>query len=551
MQSKANGRPEKAKTVTSFQTRHGLTAFRWGWSVFVIMATTVPYLLNRFSTPPGYHYTWILPPYPEDSYGYMAWEQQAAHGAWLFKIKYTALPHDAFLFHPFFLVCGWISSIFSCDIGIVFLAVKTVGVGIFLLTFYSYIDYLGLTRIQSITASILVGVSSGFGGIFGFSNLINPSQGISADIGIMDMTTFESLLWNPLWVYSLILMIMAMFWLDRGTRDARASDLWLSGLATGVMALIHPYSQPLLLVFAAIVIIARKRAGAAGYLCRYFAASLPFVIYVAFVSEFNPIVSKHNPLGEMDSPPFAAYALGFGLPLILCVAGLAVERGQLIKRYWQIILWFLLSVTFAYLPFWFQMKFIFGAHIPLCIMAGISFDLILNKCSSVAARDCVLVLALVVLLPLVASTPMYLLAVGSTEVAQNERGSYYISDELMQGLKFLKASTNPDQVVFANYETSRLIPAISGNTVVWGHWAMSVDLKEREAWINHLFAPQSNWDDEQRSRDFWSNDIQFIFADGDIKQSVEQYPYKWRVILKDADKVFENNSVVIYQRRKT
>ncbi len=42
------------------------------------------------------------------------------------------------------------------------------------------------------------------------------------------------------------------------------------------------------------------------------------------------------------------------------------------KQYWQVVLWFLMSVVFAYFPFWFQRKLIFGAHIPLCILAAVS-----------------------------------------------------------------------------------------------------------------------------------------------------------------------------------
>ena len=71
----------------------GLRAFRVCWIAFMIVATSLPYVLNWLSAPPGYHYTWILPPYPEDSFGYMAWSQQAARGSLLFRLKYTALPH--------------------------------------------------------------------------------------------------------------------------------------------------------------------------------------------------------------------------------------------------------------------------------------------------------------------------------------------------------------------------------------------------------------------------------------------------------------------------
>src|ERR1039457_2620066 len=120
----------------------GIRAFRWGWTAFVVFATSVPYLLNWLHTPTGFHYTWIIPPYPQDSLGYMAWSQQAAHGSLLFKIKYTALPQSAFLFHPFFLICGWMSRIFSCEVGIIHFVMKAVGTVLFLLIFYRYTDYL-------------------------------------------------------------------------------------------------------------------------------------------------------------------------------------------------------------------------------------------------------------------------------------------------------------------------------------------------------------------------------------------------------------------------
>ena len=110
----------------------GLRVFRAGWTVFVVLATTVPYGLNLMVAPSGSHYTWIVPPYPEDSLAYRAWSQQAAHGSLLFQLKYTALPHAAFLFQPLFLICGWISAVFHCDIGIVHLVVKAVGVVLFL-----------------------------------------------------------------------------------------------------------------------------------------------------------------------------------------------------------------------------------------------------------------------------------------------------------------------------------------------------------------------------------------------------------------------------------
>jgi len=183
-------------------------------------------------------------------------------------------------------------------------------------------------------------------------------------------------------------------------------------------------------------------------------------------------------------------------------------------------------------------------------MSGVVFDSVLAKWSAGRKRKWAWITAAFLFLPLFASTSWYLLASQNREVKANEDSAYFVSNEIMDGLKILRERTKPDDVVLAMPGTTRLIPAFSGNTVVWGHWAMSIDYKERQASLAKLFDKGSNLDDEAKAREFWENDIQIIFADGTLKQSIEQYPFVWRVILKDARKIFENNSVVIYQRSK-
>jgi hypothetical protein len=536
--------PEMAPTPAT-----GLRAFRWGLTIFVLLATSGPYLLNWLSTPAGFHYTWIIPPHPDDAYAYMAWSRQAAHGSLLFKIKYTAMPHPAFLFQPFFLICGWISALSACDVGVVLWMAKSAGVVFFFITFFAYIDFLGLDRFQSVAASLLAGVSSGLGGLFVLFGAGTQSPIAPADLMLVDSNTFWSLLWNPLFPWSLATITLAIHWLDRGTRDGRKSDFWFSGLATGVLALIHPYSQLLLFVFAGITVLLRRRAEALGCLWRFCSAAFPFVFYLVLMAEFNPVVSRHSSRGQMLSPPLACYALGFGVPLLLCVAGLALGRAQLAKRYWQVILWFLLSISFAYLPIWFQRKLIFGAHIPLCILAGISVDLLRTRCSGTPARQWILTVGALILLPLLVSTPIYHLIDQSRAVKANADHAYLISNERMEGLEFLKENSKPDEIVFASMETSFVIPVYSGNTVLWGHWAMSVDAEERTAWFQALFQGQPNWDDDKRAGQFWGAGIQYIFADGNLEQWLKQNPPEWRVILNQADQVFTNSSVTIYRHR--
>ena len=547
MKKRAPGRPRKSTAASSVY----LTNFRRVWICFIVAATSAPYLFNWWSAPAGFHYTWIIPPYPEDSFGYLAWAEQAARGAWLFKIKFTSVPHAAFLFHPLFLVCGWLSAIFSCPLGIVFLVVKAIGIILFFLVLYRYFDFLGLTGSQSTAASVLLSISSGIGGILLLLGVQARWAAMSTDLWMPESNTFWSLLWNPLFPFSLTLMLLSIFWVDRGTRTSLTTDMWRAGLAAGVMSLLHAYSVPLLFAWSGIVVVARHQRQSVRYLWPYFAAALPFVVYVAALSRFNPILERHSQAGTMKSPPVIEYVLGLGLPLVAVIAGLILFRTQWLKNTWQIVLWFLLALAFAYAPFWFQRKLIFGAHIPLCIIAAIVFDLILVRWLGARQRQWAWVAAAVFLAPVLATTSGVLLLNQAAQVQANEDGAYFLSDAMLQALNVLRDKTRPEQVVLATPQTSRIIPGYAGNTVVWGHWAMSVDFQEQQAKFSRIFEGRSELADEAKAAEFWGEQINYFFADGKFKESMEQSPFLWKLILKGARKIFENDEVVIYERPET
>lgn len=522
-------------------------AFRYGWTAFLVCATSFPYLLSFLSAPAGYRYTWILPPYPEDSLGYLSWSEQAARGALLFKVKYTALAQPAFLFHPFFLICGWAGRVFSVDLALVHFIAKEIGVVLFFLLFYKYTDYLELTDFQTVVASILLGVSSGTGGVLAFMGFADRLPFKPADLWVPELTTYWSLLWNPLFPYSLLLMLLVIYQIDRSSRLKRKRDIWVAGLTAGVLALVHPYSQPLLLTFAVILITVRVRDQWLSYLIRYCIPLFPFDLYLLLLLKFQPVVSQHNSRGAMTSPSVPALLAGFGVPLLILLLGFTVEWGGWLKRYWQVGLWFLLCFSFSYLPLWFQRKLILGAHIPLCILAAISFDLMLSRISSPPRRKLAAAIATIALIPVLVATPVYLLKTERAAVQDNSKGAYFLSDDVVNAMKYLKNRTNPEELVLASLGTSRFIPAYSGNRVLWGHWAMSVDFERRKDWYETLFGREQNWYDTERSNMFWSTGIVYIFSDQDMKRAIENRPWQWDVILRHADKVFQNGAVTIYK----
>src|SRR3990167_9418838 len=123
--------------------------FKRSWTGFILALTVAPYLVYFLSTPAGYTYTWIIPPYPADAYAYRAWSKQSCDGNILFSLKYTDLPHRPFLFHPFFLICGRFSRLTGIDIGIVHLLAKSLGVLLFFHVFFKFLESFQLGKIPA------------------------------------------------------------------------------------------------------------------------------------------------------------------------------------------------------------------------------------------------------------------------------------------------------------------------------------------------------------------------------------------------------------------
>ena len=150
------------------------------------------------------------------------------------------------------------------------------------------------------------------------------------------------------------------------------------------------------------------------------------------------------------------------------------------KQYWQVVLWFLMSVVFAYFPFWFQRKLIFGAHIPLCILAAVSFDHMLAKRPTGWSRGLCRAVATAALFRDSGCDPNLILLINETkEVRVTTTLALLHKQRYDERPQALNRRSKPVDIVYASLQTSRFIPAFSGNTVLWSYSAMSVDFDDR------------------------------------------------------------------------
>lgn len=518
--------------------------FERAWTALILVLTVLPYLANAWTTPKGEHYSWILPPYPADAYAYRAWARQAFDGNWLFAMKFTALPHRPFLFLPFFLAAGKAARATGLDIGVVLLLMKSAGVVLFFRVFFDFLRSLKLSRGQSTAAAVLTGISAGLGG---FTPLVFP-EGLPrawtpVDVWLVDSNTFWSLLWNPLFPYSLALMVLAVDWTGRSLEAAEPRLAWRAGAALAALAVLHPY--PLAVLYPLLTVLCAVRRGRAGlaHWSRSVGVSLCASAPIAALSLLNPLVRAHNGLGTEEPLALFAYAAGFAPPLALAAGGVLAGGRAFVRRHWSLMLWFALSLALSFLPLWFRTKYIFGAHLALCVLAGAAAEPLLARFHW--RRGATAALA-AVFVALASYSQVFNLRESLAETAANEDGQFRMRDGMKAALTYLAEHGSPSDLVFAAAPTSAKISAFSGKTVFWGHWAQSVDARERRAWMRGVFDASSDWTPEERRRRFWDAGVRYVFLDGNWRDGFAAGIGP--LLLRDADKVFENSEATIYRR---
>jgi hypothetical protein len=103
--------------------------------------------------------------------------------------------------------------------------------------------------------------------------------------------------------------------------------------------------------------------------------------------------------------------------------------------------------------------------------------------------------------------------------------------------------------VVASPALSALVPAVSGNTVIWGHWAQSVDIEQRVAALRRVFSPGSGLSNAQRSDEFWSMGMNYLLVDPSLRRQLLQDDSRW--LIKDLQQVWESGGTGVYRRAGT
>lgn len=173
-------------------------------------------------------------------------------------------------------------------------------------------------------------------------------------------------------------------------------------------------------------------------------------------------------------------------------------------------IWIAASLLLAYAPVWFQRKLMMGIHLPVCMIAAVGLDDLARRVST--GRKWAYAGVVVASLAFTAVTHVRNFDVLRNDVRQDV-GAFYVTPDLRRAFRFLAEHTDPDSVVLAAYEATRLIPGAAGNTVTYGHWAQSIDVRAHVAWLRRVFGPPGAMSAADRQRELRESAIDYVFID--------------------------------------
>jgi len=483
----------------------------------ILAVTCLPYLYGAHLAPSGTRFIWAVGFLP-DTLGNLMFSRQAADGRLLFSNLFTAEPHPARLFSPFFLLVGWLQALTGAFPPLVLQAFR-LAAGLAL----AGAVYLLCSRLFAIpaerkTAFLAVLLTGGPG----FLSLLHPFFHRAADVRGAEMATFFSLYQQAHFTAALALIVLSTLALLRAAEERSLRWAAIAGALYFGLVSVHPYDAAVPAIAALAWAILRRALSPTGGAGRSFPLlplavfllfPLPLVLYDAWVVGYVPVFREFAREGLVSKPwPAFDYILGWIFALPFAVAGLAAIFRRREAAWMFPAAWVLVTPLLLFLPIPASRRQLEGFHLFLTLVAfrGV---MTLNPFATRARRA--LLTAGMVLAGLssvyIMARDMYSLDVASRPERRqihmedgtlifpfhgsadrlfagspwlgglytNGADGYFVSKDLLAALAWMRTGLGPDDAVLCSHETGLLVPVFSGRRVVTGHFGETLNFRSK------------------------------------------------------------------------
>jgi len=506
----AAGRPSSAVTAESphmgppADTPHVgvVTAPEWRWVIFaslaVMAATCVPYLFGWYITPPGFKYMGLLAN-PDEHNVYLGWMRQAERGRLLFFDPFTTESQQAAFFHIFFLALGVAGRITHAPLIVVYHGARVIS-GLLLLTgVYALAAQLSERLLTRRLGWAFAAFSSGFGWLYALANPAAPVHPIDFGPGLVmpEAITFLSLLLNPLFCFSVWLMVVLWIGYLVAVRTGSWKAALLAGAAGLVLGNVHTYNVITVWLtlgaYVSVVAILGRRVPARElkFAALIGAMAAPFVIYQYWLYQANAVF-REKALTPTLTPPPAFFVIGYGIVLALAIAGAAMVLARRSRPAIVMVAWTVVTLVLVFAaPFSFQRKLAEGLHIPLCLLAA----LFIGEWAAPRMRPRAATALAAVLVIASAPSNVFFMARGFRDLTNNNAAyvsvlmpPLYLRADSVAAMTWLRGNTAMENAVLCMPLEGSYLPGVAGNKVFIGHWAETLHYADKLKAVRWFFS---------------------------------------------------------------
>ncbi len=508
----------------------------WMKSVAVMGLTLLPYLYGAFlveKQPSKEFYSWFTF-MVADHCGYLSWMRQAADGHFFQQNLFTTEQQSGLQFNLFFLALGNIARFMQLPLIFVYHVARIVSGIIFLRVAWWILELLISDYKVRRVGFMLICLSAGLGWVPGLWERYTNGP---VDIWQPEAITFLSLYLFPLLNVSLLLMIGSLGWLLVADRTRRYRHAVYAGACGFLLGNIHSYDVITVTGIWGGYLIIRSilkwRIESEPWIRALTAGGLTSIstCYMGYLLLTDNLLAERV-TAPMHSPPFWMYLLGFGFIFVLAIVGAIGPSGRASFQQFGargcnrlsgedsevrigvatshpccldfhsrlfLIIWAIVNISVAYLPVWFQRKMLMGAHIPLCILAGVALTTILRP---LGKRTWKLIFGVMVLFLALTNLRFVVRNMDDLPRIQDKMRAYMYSGEVsalkwvrdklpagvpVQPLPWVTPDPQTGQFVFLDATVASFTPGLTGHPVHAGHWGETPSFaKNMSLWAKFL-----------------------------------------------------------------
>ncbi len=448
----------------------------------------LPILVGAITTGPSEVFVGRVPATAADTTAYYSMIEQAKQGRILFSNQFTSLTQHPTMFHPLWLVTGWIAFLLNLSPVWAYQLVRWLAVIGFLALLWRILEEIFSERRWQWISLLMITLSGGFGWLTqaDFRRYVDLST-TPADLWVAESTTFQSIGHSALFIGSQTLVLFLIWqlasWLQGQTR---AGWRW-TGPTILLLGLIHPYD---LVTVAAVAfgwtgwtyLRSGKPSRPIGQVLRaglgWIGWVIPVIVYYRWWVLSEPAMAGWLAQNlDYTSAPYLTL-LGFGLLVPLATYGAIRSLRERQTFLHACLAWAVIGLLLIYAPLSVQRRLLNGLQIPFALLAAYGFSMAWKRWKEWPLVRNVAAICLATGLVL---SPLVLLGVDIRYVLPGARPPYpvRITRDTYGAFQYIRQHSTLTQATWAESWVSNSLTGLEGRTVVQGHAHQTIDFQQR------------------------------------------------------------------------